>query len=171
MSPSPSPDELVIQQRGRRKLPVTFSPDIDQNKRQMAQTHRDRTPVKNSPGKSQIVLRSTPRKRLLLLTDPKELCSSPEKKKVKIHTIVCSGINKPVTFYLTIYKQGKSTTRLYGHFYLSYKKFLTLFFITQNQIVMDLEITFRILVVAIEREKLEEERHLGNMEWRCPGTF
>lgn len=29
MTPSPSPDELVIQQRGRRKIPVTFSPDID----------------------------------------------------------------------------------------------------------------------------------------------
>jgi len=29
MTPSPSPDELIIQQRGRRKIPVTFSPDID----------------------------------------------------------------------------------------------------------------------------------------------
>lgn len=29
MTPGPSPDELIIQQRGRRKIPVTFSPDID----------------------------------------------------------------------------------------------------------------------------------------------
>ncbi|KAL0266792.1 UNVERIFIED_CONTAM: hypothetical protein PYX00_009241 [Menopon gallinae] len=75
-SPAPSPDELVIQQRGRRKLPVTWSPDIDANKRQ-GPLSKDRTPVKmmmkESPSKSTIVLRSTPRKRLLL-NDPKELC-------------------------------------------------------------------------------------------------
>lgn len=29
MTPCSSPDELVIQQRGRRKIPVIFSPDID----------------------------------------------------------------------------------------------------------------------------------------------
>lgn len=80
LSPSPSPDELIIQQRGRRK-PVTWSPDIDYRKRESVPVTRERTPVKNSPSKSQIVLRSTPRKRLLL-NDPKELCLSPEKKKV-----------------------------------------------------------------------------------------
>lgn len=29
MTPSSSPDELVIQRRGRREIPVIFSPDID----------------------------------------------------------------------------------------------------------------------------------------------
>lgn len=28
-TPSPSPDELAIQQRGRRHIPIVFSPDID----------------------------------------------------------------------------------------------------------------------------------------------
>uniref|UniRef100_A0A1B6MPU1 Tethering factor for nuclear proteasome STS1 n=1 Tax=Graphocephala atropunctata TaxID=36148 RepID=A0A1B6MPU1_9HEMI len=80
ISPSPSPDELIIQQRGRRKMPVTWSPDIDYRKRESAPAPRERTPVKLSPNKSQIVLRSTPRKRLLL-NDPKDLCLSPEKRK------------------------------------------------------------------------------------------
>lgn len=69
-TPSPSPDELIIQQRGRRKTPVTFSPDIK------------RTPIKipGSPSKSNIVLRSTPRKRLLLGDDQ----MSPEKTPRKV---------------------------------------------------------------------------------------
>lgn len=69
-TPSPSPDELIIQQRGRRKASVTFSPDIK------------RTPIKipGSPLKSNIVLRSTPRKRLLLGDDQ----MSPEKTPRKV---------------------------------------------------------------------------------------
>jgi hypothetical protein len=83
VSPSPSPDEMVIQQRGRRHVPATWSPDIEQNKQNRVST-RDRTPVKASPLKSTIVLRSTPRKRLLL-NDPKELFPTPEKcRKVRI---------------------------------------------------------------------------------------
>ncbi|KAK6621081.1 hypothetical protein RUM43_011387 [Polyplax serrata] len=86
-SPAPSPEELVIQQRGRRRLPVTWSPDIDETKRE-GPVAKDRTPVKSSlrdtPIKTSIVLRSSPRKRLLL-NDPKELClSSPEKLMKKI---------------------------------------------------------------------------------------
>jgi hypothetical protein len=82
VSPSPSPDEMVIQQRGRRRLPATWSPDIEQSKQNGVSTH-DRTPVKASPAKSTIVLRSTPRKRLLL-NDPKELFPTPEKcRKVR----------------------------------------------------------------------------------------
>ncbi|XP_075233373.1 uncharacterized protein LOC142331380 [Lycorma delicatula] len=83
LTPSPSPDELVIQQRGRRRLPVTWSPDIDFQKREGHGVSRDRTPVKHqggSPSKSTIVLRSTPRKRLLL-NDPLDL-GSPEKRKM-----------------------------------------------------------------------------------------
>uniref|UniRef100_A0A1B6CXA6 Uncharacterized protein n=1 Tax=Clastoptera arizonana TaxID=38151 RepID=A0A1B6CXA6_9HEMI len=79
ISPSPSPDELVIQQRGRRRMPVTWSPDVDCRKREGGGSVRERTPVK-SPSKSTIVLRSTPRKRLLL-NDSLELCSSPDKNK------------------------------------------------------------------------------------------
>ncbi|XP_050521064.1 uncharacterized protein LOC126894243 [Daktulosphaira vitifoliae] len=78
MTPSPSPDELIIQQRGRRKIPVTFSPDIDSIKQ-----NNQETPTKSSSSilnKSSIVLRSTPRKRLLL-NDPLEL-SSPDKYKI-----------------------------------------------------------------------------------------
>lgn len=84
ISPSPSPDEMIIQQRGRRKIPVTWSPDI--NCRDRDYDRRDCTPVKPSPKKSSIVLRSTPRKRLLL-TDPRELLATPEKnKKVGVYS-------------------------------------------------------------------------------------
>lgn len=90
VSPSPSPDEMVIQQRGRRHVPATWSPDVEQNK-QNGMSTRDRTPVKASPMKSTIVLRSTPRKRLLL-TDPKELFPTPEKcRKVRILNIRTIG--------------------------------------------------------------------------------
>ncbi|XP_065207870.1 uncharacterized protein LOC135836768 [Planococcus citri] len=78
LSPSPSPDEMIIRQRGRRRIPVTFSPDIDELKRQNRNNQKDRTPVKQppSPGpSSSIVLRSTPRKRLLL-SDPTEVGTS-----------------------------------------------------------------------------------------------
>lgn len=80
ISPSPSPDELIIQQRGRRRMPVTWSPDVDCRKREGGGPPRERTPVKQSPSKSTIVLRSTPRKRLLL-NDPIELYASPDKNK------------------------------------------------------------------------------------------
>ncbi|XP_022194771.2 tethering factor for nuclear proteasome STS1 [Nilaparvata lugens] len=88
LSPAPSPDELIIQQRGRRRIPVTWSPDIDLRKREGA--HKDTTPVKvnslpvcsGSPNsKSTIVLRSTPRKRLLL-SEPMDI-SSPEKRRLQ----------------------------------------------------------------------------------------
>lgn len=76
VSPAPSPDEMVIAQRGRRRLPVTWSPDMDARIPIMS-PNKERTPVKYP---STIVLRSTPRKRLLLndsLDTP-----SPEKKRV-----------------------------------------------------------------------------------------
>ncbi|KAG8222576.1 hypothetical protein J437_LFUL010419 [Ladona fulva] len=83
MSPSPSPDEMIIQQRGRRRVPVTWSPDETDRKLDIG--GKERTPVKHgSPackvGVGGIVLRSTPRKRLLLV-DPKELFPTPEKNK------------------------------------------------------------------------------------------
>ncbi|KAF4526200.1 hypothetical protein B566_EDAN001884 [Ephemera danica] len=78
-TPSPSPDELVIQQRGRRKMPS--SPEMN----------KDRTPVKlppQSPSKSSIVLRSTPRKRLLMndISDPPSPDRSPRAKVSRMAT-------------------------------------------------------------------------------------
>ncbi|XP_059484001.1 uncharacterized protein LOC132201665 isoform X2 [Neocloeon triangulifer] len=70
-TPSPSPDELVIQRP--RRIPVTWSPDIK------------RTPIKLPPSSpttkaNGVVLRSTPRKRLLLPDDsPEKAERSPRK--------------------------------------------------------------------------------------------
>ncbi|KAK2588390.1 hypothetical protein KPH14_004398 [Odynerus spinipes] len=71
-SPAPSPDELVIQKRGRRRRTIVWSPDLDACKRDslLSLSSKDRTPVK-SPTKTSMVLRSTPRKRLSL-GDPSE---------------------------------------------------------------------------------------------------
>lgn len=81
-SPVPSPDELVIQQRGRRRLPVTWSPDFD-FKRNSSFHSALRTPPKNYPKspKLGVTLRSTPRKRLLLGDDrsPDKHLLSPSK--------------------------------------------------------------------------------------------
>jgi len=82
LTPSPSPDEMVIQQRGRRRIPVVWSPDIDELKKvqQEKEDHR-RTPVKqNCQNNTSIVLRSTPRKRLLLL-DPVDASPSDRAKR------------------------------------------------------------------------------------------
>uniref|UniRef100_A0A0A9WHQ2 Tethering factor for nuclear proteasome STS1 n=1 Tax=Lygus hesperus TaxID=30085 RepID=A0A0A9WHQ2_LYGHE len=79
ISPAPSPDELVIQARGRRRLPLTWSPpDFHYTPpgNRPRSPAKERTPVKQQ---STIVLRSTPRKRLLM-PDPHDPPSSPEKK-------------------------------------------------------------------------------------------
>ncbi|CAH2982866.1 unnamed protein product [Chilo suppressalis] len=81
LSPAPSPDELLIQQRGRKRLPVTWSPDID-FKRNSSFHSLVRTPPKTSgrfsPPKLGVTLRSTPRKRLLL-GDSERIPLTPEK--------------------------------------------------------------------------------------------
>ncbi|XP_076632181.1 uncharacterized protein LOC143347136 isoform X1 [Colletes latitarsis] len=81
-SPAPSPDELVIQKRGRRHRTIVWSPDLDACKRNslFSISARERTPVK-SPSKSTMVLRSTPRKRLALDNDNVSQYTTPEKKK------------------------------------------------------------------------------------------
>ncbi|XP_066603554.1 uncharacterized protein [Prorops nasuta] len=82
-SPAPSPDELVIQKRGRRKKTIVWSPDRDTNKRSslLSLSSRDNTPVK-SPNKTNIVLRKSPRKRLVLGDESSEsLFLTPEKRK------------------------------------------------------------------------------------------
>ncbi|XP_045774087.1 tethering factor for nuclear proteasome STS1 [Maniola jurtina] len=80
LSPAPSPDEFIIQQRGRKRLPTTWSPDIE-TKRDAAIHSTVRTPPK-SPGRSSpikvgVTLRSTPRKSLL--GERKRIPLTPEK--------------------------------------------------------------------------------------------
>ncbi|XP_043283966.1 uncharacterized protein [Venturia canescens] len=84
-SPAPSPDELVIQKRGRRRRTIVWSPDADAKRDSLfSLSSRDRTPVK-SPSKSTIVLRSTPRKRLMLGGDNSDPHLTTPEKKTKSH--------------------------------------------------------------------------------------
>ncbi|XP_053608794.1 uncharacterized protein LOC128674325 [Plodia interpunctella] len=96
LSPAPSPDEMLIQQRGRKRLPVTWSPDIEM-KRNSSFHSTVRTPPKNpgrlSPPKLGVTLRSTPRKRLLL-GDVERVPLTPEK-------IDFSDISTPKKFKIT----------------------------------------------------------------------
>ncbi|XP_047346306.1 uncharacterized protein LOC124947759 isoform X3 [Vespa velutina] len=79
-SQAPSPDELVIQKRGRRRRTIVWSPDLDACKRDSLLSSRDRTPVK-SPSKSTMILRSTPRKRLSLGDSNESRFTVSEKKR------------------------------------------------------------------------------------------
>lgn len=81
-SPAPSPDEQVIQKRGRRRRTIVWSPDVDTCKRNslLSLSSRERTPVK-SPTRSNMILRSTPRKRLSLGDPDETQLKTPEKKK------------------------------------------------------------------------------------------
>lgn len=81
-SPAPSPDELVIQKRGRRRRTIVWSPDLDACKRDslLSLSSRDRTPQK-SPTKTSMVLRSTPRKRLSLGDTSELRFTASERKK------------------------------------------------------------------------------------------
>ena len=54
---------MIIRGRGRRSLPLEWSPIPIMDSPQKRQ---DRTPIKRSPGKGLFVLRSSPRKRLQL---------------------------------------------------------------------------------------------------------
>ncbi|CAG9788128.1 unnamed protein product [Diatraea saccharalis] len=96
LSPAPSPDELLIQQRGRKRLPTTWSPDID-FKRNASFHSLVRTPPKTSgrfsPPKLGVTLRSTPRKRLLL-GEAERIPLTPEK-------IDFSDISTPQKFKIT----------------------------------------------------------------------
>ncbi|KAL1138711.1 hypothetical protein AAG570_008773 [Ranatra chinensis] len=95
ISPSPSPDELVIQARGRRRLPVSWSPDIDTGRcMSRSEANKERTPGAGGG----VVLRSTPRKRLLL-NDPMELSPSPEKKRNMSPTAKKVRVDKPMSLF------------------------------------------------------------------------
>ncbi|KAG6464287.1 uncharacterized protein LOC115452965 [Manduca sexta] len=97
LSPAASPDELLIQQRGRRRLPVTWSPDIEVRRNSsfhsIVRTPPKNTPSRLSPPKLGVTLRSTPRKRLLL-GDTERVPFTPEK-------IDFSDISTPQKFKLT----------------------------------------------------------------------
>lgn len=82
-SPAPSPDEYIIRQRGRRSISVTWSPpkNLNNNSAKMANQNNNcsspstkfprspmKTPTKNNP-QLQMVLRSSPRKRLLMASE------------------------------------------------------------------------------------------------------
>ncbi|KAK7020682.1 hypothetical protein SK128_007727, partial [Halocaridina rubra] len=70
LSPTPSPDELIIRSRGRRSLPLEWSPIPIESPVKRS----EKTPIKRSPGKGLITLRCSPRKRLQLTdTPPKDL--------------------------------------------------------------------------------------------------
>ncbi|XP_018342429.1 PREDICTED: uncharacterized protein LOC108748658 [Trachymyrmex septentrionalis] len=79
-----SPDELVIQKRGRRKS-IVWSPDLDTNKRcsLFSLSSRDRTPIKN-PSTSKTVLRDAARKRLSLIDTRQSSFTIPESKKTSL---------------------------------------------------------------------------------------
>ncbi|EDV40087.1 uncharacterized protein Dana_GF24130, isoform B [Drosophila ananassae] len=81
-SPLPSPDELVIRQRGRRRFTTTFSPDKVNGGGSVAggggsssssvRSPFQRTPTKNLQLTSGMILRSSPRKRLTMGSTPPE---------------------------------------------------------------------------------------------------
>ena len=54
-TPSPSPDEMAIQARGRRRVPLTFSPDLTTSPL-AAPRHKDlsTTPLARHPGRSHL---------------------------------------------------------------------------------------------------------------------
>ncbi|KMR04968.1 hypothetical protein RF55_316 [Lasius niger] len=76
-----SPDELVIQNRGRRKS-IVWSPDLNTYKRHslLSLSARDHTPIK-SPSTSNMALRDAARKRLSLGDTHQSEFSTPKSKK------------------------------------------------------------------------------------------
>ena len=54
-TPSPSPDEMAIQARGRRRVPLTFSPDLTTSPLAAArQKELSTTPLARHPGRSHL---------------------------------------------------------------------------------------------------------------------
>ncbi|CAK9802395.1 hypothetical protein ANTQUA_LOCUS3299 [Anthophora quadrimaculata] len=112
-SPAPSPDELVIQKRGRRRRTIVWSPDLDTCKRNslFSLSSKDRTPVK-SPSKSTMVLRSTPRKRLSLGDNNESEFTTPEKKKKSQSSLDANNAQKYFTGNLLSGLRGLSHDQL-----------------------------------------------------------
>ncbi|XP_070151583.1 uncharacterized protein [Polyergus mexicanus] len=76
-----SPDELVIQKRGRRKS-IVWSPDLNTYKRRslLSLSSKDHTPIKSST-KSNMALREAAKKRLSLGDPHQSEFSTPKSKK------------------------------------------------------------------------------------------
>jgi len=96
-TPNPSPDEMVIQARGRRQIPLTFSPDINHTplRQQMQRAKLNNLSSTRSPTRgpaSRLLLpsqtRTSPRKRLTLSDTPPSFTISqvytPSPDKLKI---------------------------------------------------------------------------------------
>ncbi|EDW80012.1 uncharacterized protein Dwil_GK12341 [Drosophila willistoni] len=94
-SPLPSPDELVIRQRGRRRFTTTFSPDkvngggtggVGGGGASTLRSPFQRTPTKNLQLTSGMILRSSPRKRLTMGSTPPEPVPMETYSPIKIAT-------------------------------------------------------------------------------------
>lgn len=79
-----SPDELVIQKRGRRRS-IVWSPDLDTYKRRslLSLSSKDCTPVK-SPSTSNATLRNAAKKRLSLIDTRQSSNATVENKKTSL---------------------------------------------------------------------------------------
>lgn len=87
ISPNPSPDEMVIQARGRRQVPLTFSPDVTRSPlRQRIQGVLSPSRAQSSRLMLPSQTRSSPRKRLTLSDTPPGLAHlySPSPDKIRI---------------------------------------------------------------------------------------
>jgi len=88
-TPNPSPDEMVIQARGRRQVPLTFSPDINHTplRQQMQRAKLNALALTRSPTRG-------PASRLLL---PSQTRTSPRKRLTLSDTPPSSGISQVYT--------------------------------------------------------------------------
>lgn len=128
LSPAPSPDELIIRQRGRRSISVTWSPPsannnnprVANNNHSATKTPKSpqKTPTKNSGQHLQMVLRSSPRKRLLMASEtlqnglnsfdkrmasPGKLLESTKKLRIHERSVAQQDTNVSLGVYLKGY--------------------------------------------------------------------
>lgn len=81
MSPAPSPDEMIIRLRGRKKTPITWSPASVDGVQKLSQYQV--TPTKDAtPTRTVLGLRTSPRKRLQL-SDTREMATNTSPDKLK----------------------------------------------------------------------------------------
>ncbi|GAB0092504.1 uncharacterized protein DMENIID0001_075000 [Sergentomyia squamirostris] len=106
VSPVPSPDEIIIRQRGRRSISLTWSPCQEKNN-----SSKKSSPLK-TPTKShtQMVLRSSPRKRLLMGDGrspvcPRTILEDTKKLRIEEKSVARRNSQVPLTTYLKGYSQ------------------------------------------------------------------
>lgn len=117
-SPLPSPDELVIRQRGRRRFTTTFSPDKvngggavaggGESSSSSVRSPFQRTPTKNLQLTSGMILRSSPRKRLTMGSTP------PEPKPMETYSPIKMATTKQLWPGTPIVKKLKMDDRPVG---------------------------------------------------------